>query len=598
MADLKNYFMAVENKNGVWVGEDEIAYLSNKSGVYQIWKISLKDRAPRQLTFYKERIMTLKAVPGRKDLLFTADKGGDEQSQIYLLKDGTNEAHNLTADPGSRFFLGGIDTVSDTIYFSCNQLSKACFDICKLKLGSEKIEMVLKNNDHYNTPESVSPDGKYMLFNKMNAISDNRMYIIDLKTGEYHDIYPKGHNAQYQDAAWKSDSSGFFVTTDEASEFEYVAYYDIAKGLLTDFYHDDWDISCVALSPDCRYLAMISNANGYGKIRIMDMDTGRLLHTPCPPQGFINIYSEISWCPVGHKLLFTFSSGTRPMNLWILDIDKDSVYSLIENTPFGIDKGELIEPEPEEFCSFDGLKVPYWFYRTNKKKEEIPPLVIEIHGGPEGQEFPRYSPLIEYLLSQGFNVVAPNVRGSTGYGKKYHHLDDVEKRMDSVRDVAALVDHLIKSGKARLGSIACMGASYGGFMTLSCIANYPKLFAAAVDTVGISDLETFLLNTSDYRRAHRESEYGTLAHDREVLRRVSPIHKVDQIETPLMVIHGANDPRVPIGQAREIVESQKKRGVAVKFLCYPDEGHGLTKLANKLDCYPQVVDFLKEHLKA
>ena len=207
-----------------------------------------------------------------------------------------------------------------------------------------------------------------------------------------------------------------------------------------------------------------------------------------------------------------------------------------------------------------------------------------------------YSPLIQYLVGQGFNIVAPNVRGSSGYGKTYVHLDDVEKRLDSVHDVACLVEHLVKTGVADPKRIAVMGASYGGFMTLSCVARYPELWAAGVDTVGMSNLETFLENTAEYRRAHRESEYGTLAHDRETLRRVSPIFKVDQITAPMMVIHGANDPRVPVSEAEQIVASLKNRGVPVKYLRYEDEGHGLSKRKNQFDCYPQVAAFLKEQL--
>jgi len=192
--------------------------------------------------------------------------------------------------------------------------------------------------------------------------------------------------------------------------------------------------------------------------------------------------------------------------------------------------------------------------------------------------------------------VAPNVRGSVGYGKTYTHLDDVEKRLDSVRDIDSLVAHLIETGIADKDRIAVMGGSYGGFMTLSCVARYPKLWACGVDVVGMTNLVTFLENTSEYRRAHRESEYGSLAHDREVLYNVSPIAKADDITAPLMVIHGANDPRVPVTEAELIVNSLRNRQVEVKYLRYEDEGHGLAKRKNQYDCYPQVAEFLKKHL--
>ena len=597
MAELKNYYTVVENKTGVWIGNDEIAYLSDKSGVNQIWTMSLKDKVPVQRTFYKERIWRMATAANGQDLIFASDLGGNEQEQIYILKKGAAEAEDLTQDGTSRFYMGGTDPEVKQLYFTCNKRNKASFDICKMDIETKEVQIVLENHDNYNLPESVSPDGKYMLYNKLKGMSDNRMYIVNMETGESKDLYPEGGFAQYQSTAWKSDSSGFFVTCDEDDEFLYVAYYDVASGTLTDFYHADWDISALALSSDDRYLAMVVNADGYGELKIIDLKCNDFIAIPQPPKGFIYTYAGIQWSPEGHKLLFTFTSGRRPAGLWVLDLDADSVYALTDSAIEGILPEEMTEPELREFHSFDGLRVPYWYYRAPGTIKDVPgPVVLEIHGGPEGQEFPMYTPLIQYLVGQGFSVVAPNIRGSVGYGKTYHHLDDVEKRLDSVADVACLVQHLIDTEVADPERVAIMGASYGGYMTLASITNYPDLWAAAIDTVGMSDLETFLENTAEYRRSHRESEYGTLAHDRETLRRVSPIHKVDQIVAPLMVIHGANDPRVPVSEADQIVASLENRGVPVKYLRYADEGHGLSKLKNKLDCYPQVVEFLKKHL--
>ncbi len=596
MAELKHYFTVVENRNGVWIGEDEIAYLSDRSGVTQVWKLSLADKKPEQLTFYTERIWRLAAAGNHRDLIFSTDLGGNEQEQIYLLRKGEKEAVDLTQDGSSRFYMGGTDRSVSELYFACNKRNKASLDICRMDIRTRQIEVVLENHDNYNLPASVSPDGKYMLYNKLKGMSDNRMYLVNMETGESRDLYPEGSFAQYESTAWKSDSSGFYVTNDENDEFLHVSYYDVAKGVLRDVYHTDWDVSALALSCDDRYLAMVVNADGYGELKIWDTKSGGFLAAPRPPKGFIYTYAGMEWSPEGHKLLFSFSSGRRPTGLWVLDLDADSVYAVTDSAVGGIAPEEMAEPELGEFHSFDGLRVPYWLYRAPGGKAEPGPVVLEIHGGPEGQEFPMYSPLIQYLVGQGFCVVAPNIRGSVGYGKKYHHLDDVEKRLDSVHDVACLVQHLVDEGIADPKRIAVMGASYGGYMTLACITNYPKLWAAAVDTVGMSDLETFLENTAEYRRSHRESEYGSLAKHRDVLRRVSPIHKVDQIVAPLMVIHGANDPRVPVSEADQIVASLEKRGVPVKYLRYADEGHGLSKLKNKLDCYPQVAEFLREHL--
>ncbi len=590
---LKKYYTVTENKCGVWIGKDEIAYLSDKSGVNKIWKMSLKDKKPVQVTFYDERIWRIDTAANHRDLLFTVDLNGNEQEQIFLLKEG-EEPMDLSRDPSSRFYLGGTNAEGDMIYFSCNQRNKANFDICKKRIGSDVVEIVLENHDNYNLPAAVSPNGKYMLYNKLKGMSDNRMYLIDMVTGESRDIYPEGKFAQYGSPAWKSDSTGFYFTTDEDSEFMYGAYYETATGKITEVFRAEWDVTKVALSSDDKYAAFTVSVDGFGEFHILDTETGRMVAAPLPPKGFIYTYAGMQWSPEGHKLLFTFSSGSRPSGLWVLDLDEDAVYALTDS---GMDleiKNKLAEPELHHFESFDGLSIPYLFYKA--EKQENNPTIVQIHGGPESQEFPMYDPLVQYLVGQGFNIIAPNIRGSIGYGKTYHHLDDVEKRMDSIKDVAWLAQHLYDTGIAKQGKLGIMGASYGVYVVLCSVANYPELWSAGIDIVGMSNLETFLENTAEYRRAHRESEYGSLAKDREVLRSVSPIHKADQIKAPLMVIHGKNDPRVPASEAEQIVESLQNRHISVKYLCYEDEGHGIMKMKNKLDCYPQMVGFLKENL--
>jgi len=219
-----------------------------------------------------------------------------------------------------------------------------------------------------------------------------------------------------------------------------------------------------------------------------------------------------------------------------------------------------------------------------------------IHGGPEGQAQPVFDYFVQYFISRGYGMFIPNVRGSSGYGKNYLALDNVEKRMDSVADLASAVKWLETQPDVDVKRIAITGGSYGGFMVLSALTTYPDLWAAAVDIVGISNFVTFLENTSAYRRSHREGEYGSLEHDREFLTSISPIHKVDKIVAPLMVIHGANDPRVPLSEAQQLVDALRKRNVPVEFLVYDDEGHGLVKLKDILDAYPKIADFLDRQL--
>jgi dipeptidyl aminopeptidase/acylaminoacyl peptidase len=224
------------------------------------------------------------------------------------------------------------------------------------------------------------------------------------------------------------------------------------------------------------------------------------------------------------------------------------------------------------------------------------PVVVDIHGGPESQRRPSFASVTQYLLNNGYAVFEPNVRGSSGYGKAYSGLDDVENRMDSVKDIREGVGWLHDHPEVDPDRVVAMGGSYGGFMVLASVTEYPDLWAAGVDIVGIANFVTFLENTGDWRRSLREAEYGSLDDDREFLESVSPINNIDRIEAPLFVLHGENDPRVPVGEAEQIVEEAREQGVPVRKLIFEDEGHGFAKLDNRIEAYREIVDFLAEHV--
>jgi len=278
----------------------------------------------------------------------------------------------------------------------------------------------------------------------------------------------------------------------------------------------------------------------------------------------------------------------------------------------GISPLTFIEPKLIKYRSFDGREISAWFYRPERTKALNTkagnfmigvrptadlPVIVSVHGGPEGQERPGFNALYQYYLSRGYAILATNVRGSTGYGKTFTHLDDVRKREDSVKDLKYAVDWLKTTGGADPKRIAVMGGSYGGYMTLAAITLYPDIWAAAVDTVGIGNWESFLKNTSGYRRRQREVEYGRLDRDIDFLRSISPLAKVDRIKAPLFVIAGRNDPRVPYTEAEQMVAALRKRGAVVEYKLYDDEGHGVSKLKNRIELYPLVADFLDKNMK-
>ena len=590
MATIQQYFSIGSCSGARWFNEDSFLFLSNRSGVSQVWKKDLKSGEETQLTNYTERIGGVHIKDGT--VFFTMDLGGNENEQIHVFREG-EEVVNLTHNNAVRHQFGGIKPDGKTIVFSCNGRAAQTFDICQMNIETGVQEIVIQNSDNYNMPAGLSPNGKYFLYNKLKAQSDNCMWIadIDAKTAKNIDNNP-GY-AQYTNAAWKKDSTGFYFLTDKDSEFKYLAYYDVASDSFHKIYEENWDLEDLALSYDDKYLSVKINRDGYSALEIYNTQTGAFENVPNLPKGVMAYYGS-SWALKSHRLLVTLTCGQRPADIWMLDLDNDKVERMTFTDLQGINKDDLVEPELHHFTSFDGLTVPYWLYRGKKASRSV---VVSIHGGPEGQDRPLFSPLFQYLISEGLTIVAPNVRGSVGYGKSYHHLDDIEKRLDSVHDAACLAEHLVEAGIADKDKIAVMGASYGGYMTLATTAFYPDLWVAGVDTVGMSNLETFLENTADYRRAHRESEYGSLAQHRHILRAVSPIHKVDDITAALMVVHGSNDPRVPVSEAEQIVASLRSRNVPVEYLLYTDEGHGLSKRKNQFDCYPKVAAFLKKHLK-
>ena len=387
---------------------------------------------------------------------------------------------------------------------------------------------------------------------------------------------------------WLSDESAFFLASDERGEFMELAQYSLAEKKFEYVLTPKWDIDGVALDKAGKYLAITINEEGYHKTTLYNPNTLEKLDLKFP-SGQI---SGINFSEDSTKIIFTLGDSTKTVDVWSIDIASGKSKQLT-NSPQGVPSDELVKPELIRFDSFDGLSVPAFVYQPkNKKKGERLPVIINIHGGPESQYQPNLALLTQYFVHAGYVVVAPNVRGSSGYGKTYLSLDNVEKRLDSVKDIVSLREHLSTLSYIDIDRIALMGGSYGGFMVLAGLAFYPKLWAAGVDIVGIVNFVSFLENTAPYRRALREAEYGSLEKNLEVLKEISPINSIDNIEAPLFVIHGANDPRVPLSEAEQVVSRLKELGRDVELLVYPDEGHGLAKLKNRVDAYPKVSNFL------
>src|SRR5262245_27040432 len=371
---------------------------------------------------------------------------------------------------------------------------------------------------------------------------------------------------------------------------------------LRDDQEDQWDAEGLALSRDGQRLALVTNVDGASHIEIFDVTAGWdgrvALPAPTLPLGVV---VDPQWSPHGVLLTFIFAPPNDAVNVWLWDIASQTLTPATRSARGGLPDSAFVSPQLVRYPTFDDREIPAYLFLPHVQPQSAErgrlPVVVYVHGGPESQTRPAFNPVIQYLAANGYAVLAPNVRGSTGYGYPFQSLDDVRLRMDSVADLAAAVRWLGEQGIAEPQRIAVMGGSYGGFMVLSALTTYPDLWAAGVDIVGIANFVTFLENTGPWRRKLREPEYGSLENDRDFLEAISPIHHADAITAALFVVHGANDPRVPVGEAEQIVAALRARNVPVEYLRFEDEGHGLIKRANRIKAYPEIARFLDTHVK-
>jgi dipeptidyl aminopeptidase/acylaminoacyl peptidase len=548
-------------------------------------------------------------VHGPNRLLLATDLGGNERYQLFTAPDdptvpyaGTDALEPLVVDPDYIHRPGRMSRDGRQLAYATNRADGVAFEVWVRDLASGDERAVFATGGSTSAGD-FSPDGRYLAVSELTErAGDNRVYLIDLRAlgdataGRTHaavaELAAHGDSASVGMPTWLPDGSAFYFATDVDREFAGVAR-GTSDGSWTYVVEPGWDADCTVDAAG-RHLLVAWNADGWSRAELRDPRSLMVTaNVPLPGDG---VASSWHFTDDGRYLAFAYSSPQLPGDVWRLDIGTGALERLTVS-PGGVDPDAFVRAELVRFAAFDGLKIPAFVYTPRTGSGPFP-VVVMIHGGPESQYRPSFSPLAQYLVARGFAVVAPNVRGSTGYGKRYQHLDDIELRLDAVRDLAALHDWLATRADMDAGRAALYGGSYGGYMVLAGLAFQPERWAAGVDVVGICNLVTFLENTSAWRRAFREREYGSLAHHRAVLEAASPINRVDRMQAPLFIVHGANDPRVPLSEAEQIHRVLSRRGVPCELRVYADEGHGLKKLANRIDCYPRVAAFLQRALVA
>ena len=583
--DFARYLRIRSAHNASWSPDGRrISFLTDITGVPQAWEVSADGGWPEQLTFHDNRVSHAEYSPAEERLLFGMDAGGDEKTQLFLL-DGGGQERNLTRDPTAIHYSGGFSPDGSRISNTATRRNCTDFDVYTQKSTGEP-EMAWETSG-YHTVADWGSDGSSLIVSRHHSNLNNDLYRLDLSSGETQLLTPHDGDARFLTARMTPDGEALYLATDRDGDFLRLARLSLSDLDITYLTPDDRDVESVEVSRDGRWLVASRNVEGYSDFMLFS-GRGRRAPGPRLPKG---IQGGFAFSPDSRRLAFTLTGPDLNPDVWTLELPDGEPRRLTRSSTAGIPRNSFRRPRLVRYPSFDGRDIPAIFYEP--EGEVSSPVAVNAHGGPESQSRPGFAPVTQYLLDRGLGVFMPNVRGSTGYGKAFTHLDDVELRMDSVTDLANAAHWLRDQGHER---IAVMGGSYGGFMVLAAMTEYPELWSAGVDIVGIANMVTFLENTGSYRRRLREPEYGSLEKDRDFLESISPIHKAERITAPLMVIHGKNDPRVPVGEAEQIVQRVRENGGVVEYLLYEDEGHGLAKLKNRLDAYPRIAAFLEEHL--
>ena len=572
-----------------------IAFLTNITGVPQVWRVAMVGGWPEQITFYSEEVSFCHYAPVGDRLIFGMDQGGNERTQFYLVEDGGEHIEQLTDKSRVIHAFGDWAADGRWITLSSNERHEAFFDAYVMDVESKESRRILQH-DGTNYAACFTPDKRRVLVRRANSNLDRDLYLVSLEDGFVSHLTPHEGEAEYSSERFSPDGKGLYLVCNENREFTALVSMDFATRKMSVLAEEKWDISPASLSNDGKRIAFTINVDGYSELRILDLEEGGSKRVQGIPPGTVD---EPTWSRDGCFLAFTFTGAAYNPDVWLYSIDEDRVRQLTFGGRAGIPRSSFVEPNLIHYKTFDGRQIPSFLYLP----QDMPPvskvpIVIHVHGGPESQVRASFNQVIQYLLNSGYAVLAPNVRGSSGYGKTYVHLDDVRKRLDSVQDLKYAVQWLAQSAPVDPKRIAIMGGSYGGFMVLSAVTQYPELWAAGVDLYGIANFHTFLRNTGPWRRKLRAAEYGDPEKDADFLREISPIHHVNRIAAPLMFVQGKNDPRVPQSETDQMVEALRARGIPVTYVLFDDEGHGIVKLRNRIVAYEAIVKFLDKHLGA
>ena len=564
----------------------------------QLHLVAMAGGARQQLTFFADSVSNGRFHPNGGDyIVFMKDVGGGEWYQIYRYDMKTGDATLLT-DGESRNLMGPWSSDGDRIAYLSTRRTGKDADLWVMNPADSKTDRLLTQLSGGGwQPEDWSPDDKRILLLEELSINESYLWLVDTATGQKTELTPRNaaEKVSYGEARFGKDGKGIYVTTDRDSEFHRLAYIDLETKqptFLTTSIH--WDVETFDLAHDGKLLAFVTDEEGLSVLHVRDTTNGKEMPLPHVPSGVI---SGLRWHKNGHELGFSLNNSRGPGDCYSLDVTSEKLERW--TTSEAAVKSESLPAELIRWKSFDGKMISGFLYKPAAKFSGKRPVLVVIHGGPEGQSQPTFLGRTNYFPSElGIALIYPNVRGSTGYGKTFSLLDNGFKREDTYKDINALFDWIAVQPELDSTRIAVTGGSYGGHMTLAVSTFYSDRIRCSVDIVGMSNLVTFLEHTEAYRRDLRRVEYGDERDPkmREFLEKIAPMNNIEKIKKPMFVIAGKNDPRVPVTESQQIADALKKQGTPVWLIIANDEGHGYRKKANQDFQFYATVEFLEEYL--
>ncbi|OGC41113.1 hypothetical protein A2Y85_07075 [candidate division WOR-3 bacterium RBG_13_43_14] len=585
-----------------WLLDDQgILIITRFGDVGQLHKIEMPLGMRHQLTFFSEPVSGGYVCPDQRQpyFLFSKDTLGNEIDQIYKYNYLTGK-HAMLTDGRSKFSDVVWSNRGDRFAFSSTTRNETDWDVYIGTLAGKSSFMRLTEKEGSWDPVDYSTDDSKLLVRHYVSATESYYYILEIKSKKLTPLSPLDKKASYGVARWDKKGKGIYVISDQFSDFRQLLYYDLATSRFDTITKSiPWDIETFRISPSGDTIAFISNENGYSVLYLMDTRTRSKSIIKLP----VGQVFGINFKPDGSKLALVLNNVKSPSDVYVIDLKDKKIIRWTEGETVGIDTSSFVIPQNFEYPTFDRVngkprKIPAFIYRPKKGKPPYP-VIIELHGGPAGQDVPYFSPLTQYYIERmGAAIIIPNFRGSSGYGREFLMLDDGCLRENAIRDIGALLDWIDKDPDLDARRVAVTGGSYGGYMVLACMVNYSNRLACGIDFCGISNFVTFLENTGKYRQDLRRVEYGDERDPvmREFLNKISPLTNAHKIKKPLFVVQGKNDPRVPVTEAEQIVKAVRNNEVEVWYLLAEDEGHGFGKKPNR-DYYNQAkILFLEKFL--